>query len=163
MDTPVNPGAEKRLKLLPVGKIKAGSGYGCRGEFVNYFAYASNLNKKRMQEHCPDSQPKFMATLPNYKLIFTGWSREWRGGKATIVSSRGDRVRGAIYDVTEICLKKLDRFEPGYTRINVTVYDEDNEPAQAVTYIKSGQIEESSPSQEYAAVVRQGYLDWSIT
>ena len=127
-----------------------------------YFAYASNLNKKRMREHCPDSRPAFIAVLPNYKLVFTGWSREWRGGKATIVSSRGDRVRGAVYDITEICLKKLDRFEPGYTRINLTVYDEDNEPHQVVTYISPCPIEESLPSQEYAAVIRQGYLDWGI-
>ena len=130
---------------------------------MNYFAYASNLNKSRMREHCLDSRPAFVAVLPNHKLVFTGWSREWHGGKATIVSSRGDKVRGAIYEVTETCLKKLDRFEPGYIRINVIVYDEDNEPVQAVTYIKSGQIEESSPSKEYAAVVRQGYLDWGIT
>lgn len=129
---------------------------------MNYFAYASNLNKKRMQEHCPDSRPAFVAVLPNYRLVFTGWSREWHGGKATIISSKGDRVRGAIYEVTENCLKKMDRFEPGYSRMNVTVFDEDNEPVQAVTYIKSGQIETSTPSKEYGAVVRQGYKDWGI-
>ena len=42
-----------------------------------YFAYASSLSKKQMLERCPDSNPLFRATLPNYKLIFTGWSRKW--------------------------------------------------------------------------------------
>ncbi len=127
-----------------------------------YFAYASNLSKKQMQARCPDSQPKFIATLPNYKLVFTGWFREWRGGKASIKSVRGEKVRGAIYEVSEACLRQMDKYEPGYTRLNVTVFDEYHEPVQAVTYIKSGQLEESLPSKEYAAVIRQGYQDWGI-
>jgi gamma-glutamylcyclotransferase len=120
------------------------------------------LNKKQMSERCPDSLPKFTATLPNYKMVFTGWSRQWRGGKATIKSSRDDKVRGALYEVTEVCLKKLDIFETGYSRMNVTVFDEDNGPFQAVTYLKSGRLDETLPSKEYAAVIRQGYLDWGI-
>jgi gamma-glutamylcyclotransferase len=127
-----------------------------------YFAYASNLSKKQMQARCPDSQAKFVATLPNYKLVFTGWSREWRGGKATIKSFRGEKVRGAIYEVSEACLRQLDKHEAGYTRFNVNIYDEDNQPHQAITYIKSGQMEESPPSREYGEVIRQGYHDWGI-
>lgn len=127
-----------------------------------YFAYASNLNKKQMQTRCPDSRPLFTAVLPNYKLVFTGWSREWRGGKATIKSLRGEKVRGAIYEVSEACARKLDGYEAGYNRLNITVFDEDNEPHQAVTYIKSGQIEETLPSQEYGVIIRQGYRDWGI-
>ena len=115
-----------------------------------------------MQTRCPDSRPLFTAVLPNYKLVFTGWSREWRGGKATIKSSRGDKFRGAIYEVSEMCLRKLDRYEAGYNRLNITVFDEDNEPQQAVTYIKSGQIEETMPSKEYGEVIRQGYQDWGL-
>jgi gamma-glutamylcyclotransferase len=128
-----------------------------------YFAYASNLSKKRMQEHCPESRPGFAATLPNYKLVFTGWSREWRGGKAAIKSFRGEKVRGAIYEVSDACLRQLDRYEAGYVRFNVTVYDEDNQPHEAVTYIKSGQLEETMPSKEYGEIIRQGYRDWGIT
>ncbi len=103
-----------------------------------------------------------MATLPNYKLVFTGWSRNWNGGVATIKPFRGEKVHGAIYEVSEACLRQLDKYEAGYTRLNVTVFDEDNQPHQAVTYIKSGQLEESLPSKEYAAVIRQGYRDWGI-
>jgi hypothetical protein len=129
---------------------------------VYYFAYASNLSKKQMQARCPDSQPKFTATLPNHRLVFAGWSREWRGGKATIKSFRGEKVRGAIYEVTEACLRHLDKYEGGYQRINVTVFSEDNEPVPVVTYIRAGQLEESPPSEEYLAVIRQGYQDWGL-
>jgi len=127
-----------------------------------YFAYASNLSKQQMRERCPEAKPRFTAILPNYKLVFAGWSRIWHGGTASIKPFRGEKVRGAIYEVTEVCLKQLDKYEVGYARMNITVFDEDNQPHQAVTFIKSGQLEESLPSKEYAAIIKQGYRDWGI-
>ncbi len=32
-----------------------------------------------MLERCPDSKPRFIATLPNYKLVFTGFESELFG------------------------------------------------------------------------------------
>ena len=130
-----------------------------------YFAYGCNLNKKQMLERCPDSKPMFIATLPNYKLVFVGWSRQWRGGVISIKSFRGERVRGAIYEISEQCLQRLDRFEghpTNYNRSKVTVFDEDSEPIEAITYIKAGQFEETQPSKEYLAVIQQGYRDWRL-
>ena len=127
-----------------------------------YFAYGSNLSRKQMQERCPDSKPRFIATLPNYKLVFTGWSRQWRGGVASIKMFRGERVPGAIYEVAEECLRRLDKYGVGYSRFKVTVFDEDSEPIEAITYIKSGQLEETPPSMEYVALIQQGYRDWEI-
>ncbi len=130
-----------------------------------YFAYASNLNKKQMLERVPDSKPIFIATLPNYKLVFTGWSRQWRGGYATIALSRDDKVIGAIYEVSERDLRRLDSYEgcpANYNRINVTVFDEDGNAVEVVTYIKAGRLEETQPSKEYLAVIQQGYRDWRI-
>ena len=130
-----------------------------------YFAYASNLNKKQMLERCPDSEPKFIATLHNYELVFVGWSRQWRGGVASIKPFRGEKVLGAIYEISEQCLRRLDRCEgyPDiYRRFKVTVFDEDGEPIEAITYIKSGQLEETKPSNEYLSVIQQGYRDWML-
>jgi gamma-glutamylcyclotransferase len=127
-----------------------------------YFAYGSNLNQKQMKERCPDSKPLFTAVLPNYKLVFTGWSRQWRGGVASIKSYRGERVRGAIYEVTEACLQRLDRYESGYNQLKVTVFGEDDEPIEAITYVKTGQLEDAAPSKEYLAVIQQGLRDWRL-
>ena len=127
-----------------------------------YFAYGSDLSKKQMLERCPDSKPVFVAILPNYKLVFAGWSRKWHGGVASIKPFRGERVRGAIYEVTEKCLRELDRREAGYGRFKVTVFDEDNEPVEAITYIKAGQLDETQPSKEYLVVIQQGYRDWRL-
>ena len=130
-----------------------------------YFAYGPNLNRKQMLERCPDSKPLFLATLRNYKLVFVGWSRQWRGGVVSIKSFRGERVLGAIYEISERDLRRLDKYEgyPGnYNRMKVTVFNEDGEPIEAITYIKSGQLEETPPSKEYLAVIQQGYRDWGI-
>ena len=130
-----------------------------------YFAYGSNLSKKQMKERCPDSKPMFVATLPNYKLVFVGWARRWRGGVAGIKPFRGEKVLGAIYELSERDLRRLDKYEgypDSYNRLNVTVFDENGKPVEAVTYIKSGQLEETQPSMEYLSVMQQGCKDWGI-
>lgn len=127
-----------------------------------YFAYGSNLNRKQMQERCPGSKPLYKAHLPNFKLIFTGWSRNWRGGVASIKPFKDERVAGAIYEVSEKHLRDMDKFEAGYNRINVTVFTQDDEPVKAVTYIKIEQSEETKPSPEYLAVIQKGYKEWSL-
>lgn len=127
-----------------------------------YFAYASNLNRKQMEGRCPGSQPLFRATLPNYNLVFSGWSRELKGGKATIRLNRGEKVLGAVYDVSEQEMKKLDRHEAGYDRLRVNVFDEDGEPREAITYIRAGRAEDTKPAAEYLSIIQQGYKDWRI-
>jgi len=132
---------------------------------VFYFAYASNLNKKQMQERCPDSKPRFTATLPNYRLVFLGWSRQWRGGKASLRAVRGEKVLGAVYEISERDLRRLDSYEgypQDYNRINITVFTETGEAIPTVTYIKTRQVEETKPSLEYLAIIQQGYRDWGI-
>lgn len=133
---------------------------------MDYFAYASNLNHKQIKERCPGSQPKFRAVLPNYRLIFAGWSRQWRGGVASIKPFQGEKVVGAVYEITEECLRRLDKYEGYphvYNRINVLVIDEEGEATRATTYIKREQSEETQPSREYLAIIQQGYRDWNIT
>jgi gamma-glutamylcyclotransferase (GGCT)/AIG2-like uncharacterized protein YtfP len=127
-----------------------------------YFAYGSNLNRKQLLARCPDSQPAFVATLPNYKLAFVSWSRQWRSSVASIKPFRGERVLGAVYQVSETCLRRLDKDQSGYNRLKVTVFDEDCQPLEAITYIKAGQQQETRPSKEYVAIIQQGYRDWEI-
>ena len=130
-----------------------------------YFAYASNLDRKQMAERCSDAKPKFAVTLPNHELIFTGWSRQWRGGIASIKLHRGARVEGAIYEISERCLRILDKYEgypTTYTRKNIIVFTGLGDPVEAITYVKIEQSEQTEPSREYLATIQQGYKDWGI-
>jgi gamma-glutamylcyclotransferase len=129
-----------------------------------YFAYASNLYRKQMAERAPESKPKFVATLPNFKLSFTARAGK-QGGVASITPHRGEKVLRAVYEVTEKDLKRLDKYEgypTVYDRRKVTVWTETNDPVEAITYIKIDQSKELKPSAEYLAVIRQGYLDWEL-
>lgn len=129
---------------------------------MHYFAYASNLNRKQMRVCCPGSKPLFKATLPNYQLVFSGWSRVRRGGTANIRRNQGQKVLGAVYDVSEQEMKKLDLHEAGYDRLKVNVFDEDSESREVITYIKADQAEDTKPSAEYLSIIQQGYKDWRI-
>ncbi len=72
---------------------------------------------------------------------------------------------GAVYEISEQCLRRLDRHEgypDVYNRFEVTVFTEDGEPVQATTYIKVDQSEETAPAPAYVSVIQQGYKDWEI-
>ena len=79
-----------------------------------YFAYGSNFSHEQMVRRCPDSKPGFIASLTNYNLIFAGWSRKWRGGVASIKRAGGEKVIGAVYEISERDLRLLDRMEMVY-------------------------------------------------
>jgi len=132
---------------------------------MKYFAYADNLSKKLMKERAPESTPMYRANLPGYKITFWGWNRQWKGGVATIKSATGERVPGAVYEVSDKDMRRLDLLE-GYpstaSRIKVRVYDEDGTAIEVVTYIKTGQIEETQPGPDYLKILQQGYADWEI-
>ncbi|MFA5315925.1 MAG: gamma-glutamylcyclotransferase family protein [Dehalococcoidales bacterium] len=128
-----------------------------------YFAYGSNLEKEQMKERCPDSKPLFSAILPNYQLFFCGWSRQWRGGKASIRKTTGTKVRGAVYEVSQNCLSRLDRLEGlDYHRIAVIVFDEDGDAQEATTYMTKRPLEETKPGKDYLETILRGYRDWQI-
>jgi gamma-glutamylcyclotransferase len=131
---------------------------------MNYFAYASNLNRKQMADRAPDSKPRFIATLPNFKLTFTARAGK-QGGVASIRPHRGEKVLGAVYEISERDLRRLDGYE-GYPTIydqrKVIVWTETNEQVEAITYIKIDQSRELKPSPEYLTVIQQGYRDWQM-
>jgi len=132
---------------------------------MRYFAYGSNLSRKQMSERCPNARPKFVATLPDYKLVFAGWPPKWEGGVASIKPCKGARVIGGVYEISEKDLELLDKHEGYptiYDRINVVVFRAAGEVMKAVTYVKVEQSEETQPSKKYLATIQQGYEDWGI-
>ena len=132
---------------------------------IYYFAYASNINRKQMAERCPEAKARAVATLPNFKLVFTGYSRLCKGAVATIRGSQGDKVIGAVYEISEAGLRKLDKHENypvDYKHLDVRVFTDGGGSFDAATFIKARIEEEGQPSPEYRAVIQQGYRDWGI-
>jgi gamma-glutamylcyclotransferase (GGCT)/AIG2-like uncharacterized protein YtfP len=118
-----------------------------------------------MLKRCPYARPAFSASLHHYKLIFSGWSRQWHGGTASIKPLRGEKVLGGIYEVSDSDIRRLDKNEgypDKYDRIEVIINREMGEPVKAFTYVLKRQLEETKPSTEYLAVIQRGYRDWGL-
>src|SRR4030042_2975241 len=112
---------------------------------MNYFAYASNLDKKAISQICPGGKARFTADLPNHKLFFVGYSRLLKGGYPSFKQFKGQRVPGVVYEVSEADVKKLDKAEDcpaTYNRVNVIVWTDSSEQVEAFTYITQAQSPE---------------------
>jgi gamma-glutamylcyclotransferase (GGCT)/AIG2-like uncharacterized protein YtfP len=117
-----------------------------------------------MSQRAPESKPKCIATLPNFKLVFAA-SQNLGYGVATIRPFKGEKVIGAVYEISDKDLKLLDRYEgypTTYDRRKVIVFTETNDPVEAITYIKNDQSHLAPPAKEYLEIMRQGYRDWQI-
>jgi gamma-glutamylcyclotransferase (GGCT)/AIG2-like uncharacterized protein YtfP len=130
-----------------------------------FFAYGAALSRKYTAERCPECKAKVTATLSHYQLVFTGWSRVFRGGTASLKPLRGAHVRGGIYEVPDAALKKLDiaeGFPAQNSKIQVQVNGESGESFACFTYVPAHQAEESKPAPEYLTLLQQGYRDWAL-
>ena len=86
-----------------------------------YFTYGSNLHIAQMAERCPDSCFVGRGTLTGYR-----WQINQRGVANIVESSRHDKVRGLVFEVTRADVRALDRFEGvrsgAYSRENLEVH-----------------------------------------
>jgi len=121
-----------------------------------YFAYGANLCRDHMALWCPEAVPVVKATLPDHRLVFRYW--------ADIAPSPGDRVPGALYEITGRDLASLDAFEdcPSlYTRIAVRVLTE-RCFFDAMAYRMPPGRPLALPDPDYLAMIARGYADWGL-
>jgi gamma-glutamylcyclotransferase (GGCT)/AIG2-like uncharacterized protein YtfP len=126
-----------------------------------YFAFGSNLDADQMGDRCPGSQPRFRARLTEHRLAFTHLSRRWGGGAADIVPATGQRVWGLVYELEAHHLDLLDRYEGGYERIELQVYDDAHSAHQVTTYrvLNKGVF---APSRVYRDKILTWGERWSL-
>ena len=80
------------------------------------FIYAPTINSKQLQGLFPGSQVNCVATLPDHKLVFTGWSTEWQGGIASIKPFKREKVLGIVYEIPDDYSPQLDTYQ-GYSDV----------------------------------------------
>ena len=140
---------------------------------ILYFAYGSNLFLEQMQMRI-GGKPRVIsaACLENHRLGFTILSKTWKGGVADIVPEAGSKVWGAIYELTEPQLEKIDHYEGYkkdrdpkknfYNRLEVEVVDKKGVKQPCLTYQAEVTDEKSRkylyhrPSEKYYEVIRKG-------
>jgi gamma-glutamylcyclotransferase len=127
-----------------------------------YFAYGSNLDEAQMHQRCPGAVVVGPATLPGYRLTFTGESRKWGGAVATVVPDEAGKVPGLLYACTDRHLASLDTAEghriPGaYRRCTLRVLTDDGRKVDAVAYVKPVTEGEGTPPDAYLRLIRGAY------
>ena len=146
---------------------------------ILYFAYGSNLFLEQMQKRIGGG-PKMIgaACLENHRLGFTILSKTWKGGVADIVPEAGSKVWGAIYELTEQQLEKIDHYEGYkkdrdpkknfYNRLQVEVVDKRGVKQACLTYQAEVGDEKKRkclyhrPSEQYCEVIRKGGGDHGL-
>ena len=81
-----------------------------RKELV-YFAYGSCMNEADVLRTCPTGTMIAKGVLSGYELKFNGYSIGRRGGVANIQKSKGARVEGVLWSVSDKEIAQLDRRE----------------------------------------------------
>lgn len=122
---------------------------------VIYFAYGANLDLRGMRLRCPGHIQMARAVLPDYRLVFRG--------VADIEQMQGEKVYGALYQLTQKHLGALDRFEGYptlYKRKTVTVTIDDGTSVKALVYIMTDRKWYAPPGNGYLETIITGCRDW---
>jgi gamma-glutamylcyclotransferase len=121
------------------------------------FAYGSNMAGSEMEAWCPRHRYLGPARLDGFRVEFRRRSIRWAGGAADIVPAAGESVWGALYEVPEGELDRLDRKEGegfAYRRRAVEV-EHRGEPRAAVAYeVIDKEPDEVEPTPEYLELLR---------
>jgi gamma-glutamylcyclotransferase (GGCT)/AIG2-like uncharacterized protein YtfP len=123
-----------------------------------YFGYGSNLDMGAMKRRCPDSSPVCAATLPDYRLTFSG--------VLTIEHNHpGEHVVGGIFVVSEKDIYSLDCYE-GFPHLYIKRYTHakiQGKREEVFYYVMpEGEFQVSPPSQYYYDVCKRGYQDFGL-
>jgi len=122
---------------------------------MNYFAYGSNMDKKRMEERRVTIFSMQRARLEGFRLVFnkiaSGSANE---GYANIVEDPEGVVEGILYEIKDSDIIELDFYEgfpEHYRRIEVTVKLDNGQEVVATTYVANPyKIRDGlKPSKEY--------------
>lgn len=131
-----------------------------------YFAYGSNLLSTRLGARCLSARPIGPAKANDFTLEFSKPGQDG-SGKATLVSSHGSVVEGALYDLAETDIPNLDQAEGkgyGYDRIDdFLVADDAGQEQRVMTYIASAPQQNLTPYRWYLALVIAGALEQKLS
>jgi gamma-glutamylcyclotransferase (GGCT)/AIG2-like uncharacterized protein YtfP len=123
------------------------------------FAYGTNLASSQMEAWCPRARFVGAARLPDHRLALSRRSIRWRGGAVDIVPAGGDEVWGALYELPDGTLDRLDAKEGegwAYRRVPIRV-ERDGCTVDAEAYeVIDKEPGEVPPTPEYAALVVEG-------
>lgn len=123
-----------------------------------YLAYGSNMNHQQMKKRCPGARFLRRVYVESYKFVYDGQSNSRNSPVANIVSAKGGRVWGGLFEINEDNLAALDRYEDypnSYDRSELDAKDDQNNLYKAWAYYRTGK-NIGEPSEEYRGIVIEG-------
>ena len=122
---------------------------------IDYFAYASLLDQRRMRELAGEWDNLSTARLRDHRLRFSIWSEVWRGATADIEPAVGEDVYGVIYGLFRDQFQEILRRHPGYIDRHVVVETGDG-LVTATALVVASPEEGHRPSKGYVQVIDEG-------
>ena len=138
-----------------------------------YFAYGSNMSVQRMNERGVVFTRRIPAVLYGYRLEFNKLaSKNPKEGYANIIPDQSKKVEGALYEISDNSLERLDNYEgypTHYERVKIRVQLNDRQEVEAVAYIAQSTYVQTGlkPSRKYLNYLLAGedvlsdeYYNW---
>ena len=133
---------------------------------MKFFLYSENLNPTQLKRRAPEHRFLYKAYLPDHTITFPRFSSQWRCGIASITPSQGERVWGAVFEITEEDLKILDTFEEevpegAFRHLEATIMTEDDQRELVKTHV-SNPIGSFKVKDHYLDFVLKGIKHWDL-
>ena len=133
---------------------------------MRFFLYADNLNPTQLKRRAPEHKFLFKAYLQDHTVGLPRFSSQWRCGLASIIPSQGERVWGAVFEVTEEDLKILDTFEEevpegAYRHLEINVMTEEDQKKLVTTHVTKS-IGKFKAKDHYLDFVGKGVKHWEL-
>ena len=120
-----------------------------------YFAYGSNLHHFQMKHRCKDSIFLKKINLKNFRLTFRSKYRA-----ADIEYKKNSTVTGALFEISKIDEKKLDKYEDFPILYKKYYFYYHEEKIMTYTMVKKSPFK--FPTQRYLNIIKQGYKDCDL-
>ena len=131
-----------------------------------YFAYGSNMLKRRLYARVPEADyigAPFL--LPGYQLLFHKVGKDASGKcNAFHTGNENHAVEGVLFDLPHSAVGILDRYEgSGYDRKSITVLKNHGDSVQAFTYFANMIDDSLEPFSWYKQHVIAGAIEAGLS
>lgn len=133
---------------------------------ILYFAYTSMIAPGRISSIAPGASFRFIAHLPETRLIFTHQSVGWVGSLPSVRPEAGNTVWGAVFEVEDADLEAISSSELAEGRLvsyDFKAVDREGKRHSVVTHVfSSDEPSPDTPSRQYMGHVVIGGRHWSL-
>jgi len=119
-----------------------------------------------MREVVPEARFRFVAHLPETRLVFPYEDGVWEGGLPSVRPEPGNTVWGAVFEVSDTALKLIDEEESTEGRErsdDFRAVDREGHRHSVVTHVHIGASNgEYAPCRDYMRMVVAGGRHWKL-